>query len=205
MNSENGPGGEHHDLAEVAAAIAGLGEEETKNLKEAARSWVWDFRLDPARHNGDDLFAEAITLTLEGRRRWTRGIHIMAHLIVTMRSIASHWREWVERRNVAGFRVLRQSHFRPRLEDGDVWDPVEAAPSPGSDPERSLIAREEVEGYLRHFAGDPSAMVVIFDGWVEGLSGPEIEERLGLSLKTQRAAVRRVRRYAWKGGGGEGE
>ena len=128
----------------------------------------------------------------------------MAHLIVTMDSIASHRREWVKRRTEGGFSVFRQSDFRPRLEDGEVFDPVEAAPSPEADPERSLIAREEVQGYLRHFADDSPAMVVILEGMGEGLSGPEIEERVGLSRKKQRAAVRRVRRHAWRRGGGEG-
>jgi hypothetical protein len=186
----------HWDLDEVEAAIAGLSDEEKVNLRDAAKATVWNYRLDRAEHGPEDLLTEATSRTLEGRRRWRRSVPLMAHLIMTMKSIASQRRRQAVTRVAAGFRVLRQSEYRHRLEDdGEFFDLLARAPSPEPDPERTLIAKEEVRPFLRHFVGDRAAILVM-TGWKWGMTGPQIQACHNLTPEEFAAAVKRIRRYA---------
>ena len=196
MSSAGRPQGEYQTREEVEAAIAALSDVHRKNLRDAAAAHVWRFRLDRAEHNADDLLAEAITRTLEGRRRKRRPVVLAAHLIKTMESIASDWRRRAATRARSGFLVVRQSEYRRRLEQGgDFVDILRNAPSQEPDVERAMIAREEARAFLRHFVGDRAAILVA-TGKMWKMKGPQICLRFNLTPAEFAAAVKRIDRYA---------
>ena len=194
------PGVEHHSGAEVRTAIAGLRDADRARLTSAARVWVRQFKLDVIHFGVRDLVSEAIARTLAGERQWRRDVGIVLHLIETMKSIASLRRKQALAAASAGFRVERQADLKPPdpplEEDGEeaADDPLAAVPAPDRGLE-SLLARDGIRVFRRHFAGDPPALAVI-DDWMEGWKGPDIQERNGLEHDEFQAAVRRVRRFA---------
>ncbi len=196
MSSTDPPEGVYETREEVEAAIAALSDARKKDLRDAAAAHIWRFRLDRAEHAAEDLLAEAITRTLEGRRRRRRPVALMAHLIKTMESIASDWRRRAAVRVKAGFRVVRQSEYRRRFEHGgDFVDILANAPSQEPDAERTLIAKEELRAFLRHFVDDRAAILVA-TGINRGLTGRQTCARFDLTPEDFAAAVKRIRRYA---------
>jgi hypothetical protein len=66
-------------------------------------------------------------------------------------------------------------------------------PDPVADPERSLIAIQELDAIERLFADDPVVLRII-DGLGEGLTAEQIRAALGLSKTDYDSARRRMRR-----------
>ncbi len=194
---------DHHGRRETRAAIAALDAADMTRLVAAAKTRVRRSRLDAVDLGARDLVADAITGTLRGRRRWCRGVTLIRHLIMTMKSIASQRSKRVMAAKAAGFCVERRAELAPGLlpekdREGNATDLAMMEPSLEPDAER-VIARDEIRMFYRHFANDPAALAVM-DGWKEGVPGPKIQERSGLEFHQYQAAARRVRRFAQRQG-----
>src|SRR5215469_14728475 len=138
---------------EAALALKLVTDMDLLRLKTIARLHARGLPPDVA---WDDLLQEAITRVLTGTRRKPDAVAMVASLAGVMRSLRSeHWR---------------------RVRGGGAVVQQELAP----DPERALIAAQELEAIGRLFADDLVVLRII-TGLAEGLSPEEIRLAFGLS------------------------
>ena len=138
----------------------------------------------PADVSWEDLLQEALTRVLTGARRIPERVAPVAFIAGVMRSLRSeHWRRAgaTERREyaVSGYRAYRARELAPR----------DTAP----DPERSLMAIEELKAIEQLFADDPVVLGII-DALGEGLTAGQIRDRHTLSKTDYDSARKRLRR-----------
>lgn len=166
---------------ETALALKLVTEMDLLRLKTIARLHG---RGLPPDTGWEDLLQEALTRVLTGARRIPEGIAPVAFIAGIMRSLRSeHWR----RVGAAPRRKYAASDYRSYpMQEAALRD---TAP----DPERSLIALEELKAIERLFADDPVALKII-DALGEGLSAEQIRSALGLSKTDYDSARRRMRR-----------
>jgi DNA-directed RNA polymerase specialized sigma24 family protein len=167
---------------QTALALKLVSEMDLLRLKAIARLHA---RGLPPDVGWEDLLQEAITRVLTGARRTPKGVPVVAFLAGIMRSLKSeHWRRSRDReRSRAG--AARDPRGSPKREAALR----EAAP----DPERSLIAMEELKAIERLFADDPVVLGII-DALGEGLTPEQIRARLALSQTDYDSARKRLRR-----------
>lgn len=122
----------------------------------------------------DDLLQEAITRVLTGKRARPEGVPMVAFLAGIMRS-------------------LRTDHLRRNRRTGAEHAESLELLDPGADPERSLIAADELHNIRRLFADDAVALVII-GGLAEGHAAEQIRTTHGISRKEYDAARKRMRR-----------
>lgn len=167
---------------ETLLALKLVGEMDLLRLKTIARLHA---RGLPPDVGWEDLLQEAITRVLTGARRAPAGVPMVALLAGIMRSLRSeHWR-----RVVAGTRGREHAAAEPR--GGVEHEAVLRDMAP--DPERSLIALEELEAITQLFAGDPVVLGII-DALGEGLTAEQIRSRLSLTGTEYDSARKRMRR-----------
>lgn len=128
-----------------------------------------------------DLLQEAFARLLNGSRRCPPNLPIDVFMTGVMRSIrAEHWRRrW----------QLEVSRF---LNGEELSDPA-------PDPERAVVAQQELEAIKALFADDPVATHII-TGLADGLSAEEIREKYGLSSTEYDSARKRMRRALLRDG-----
>ena len=127
---------------------------------------------------------------LEGRRKWKPGSVSMVDLLSgVVRSISSHWAEAFDPETARLESELSDDRQRP--------SPLAAAQSDRPDQERELGAKQELEALLRYFKDD-DIVVLVIEGFREGMTGPQTCEALGISRKDYEAARKRMIRYRGK-------
>lgn len=128
-----------------------------------------------------DLLQEAFARVLNGSRRCPSDVPIDVFMTGVMRSIrAEHWRRrW-------------QVEVSTFLSGEQLSDPA-------PDPERALVAHQELEAIKNLFADDPVATHII-TGLGDGLSADEIRTKYGLSSTEYDSARRRMRRALLRDG-----
>lgn len=132
-----------------------------------------------------DLLQEAFTRVLDGSRRQPEGVSMVTFLAGVMRSIKSeHWRR--ARREAAQSPKLQLGLGAVDTEEGEVCDSV-------ADPERSLIAMQELAVIHQLFAEDAQARAVIA-GLFEGQSPDEICTSCHMSQTDYETTRKRIRR-----------
>ncbi|MFZ1906221.1 MAG: hypothetical protein WAU56_12625 [Steroidobacteraceae bacterium] len=149
----------------------------------------------------EDLLQEALTRVLTGTRTAPEGLSTVAFLAGVMRSLRSeHWRRVAAALGAGGDgrrRAGATSDYRcyPSREAAlrDVGRETAAVPDPVADPERSLIAIQELDAIERLFADDPIVLRII-DALGEGLTAEQIRATLDLSKTDYDSARRRMRR-----------
>ena len=166
---------------ETALALKLVSEMNLLRLKSVARLHA---RGLPPEVGWEDLLQEALTRVLTGARRIPDGIAPVAFIAGVMRSLRSeHWKR---------FGAARRRRSATSSQGGYPGAEVEvrdAAP----DPERSLIAAEQLQAIERLFAGDPVALRII-DALGEGLAAEQIRETLSLTKTEYDSARKRMRR-----------
>ncbi len=166
---------------ETALALKLVSEMSLLRLKTLARLHA---RGLPPDLGWEDLLQEALTRVLTGARRIPEGIAPVAFIAGIMRSLRSeHWKRCGaarRRRNASGSSGMYSARG---IEGPDV------AP----DPERSLIAAEELQAIERLFADDPVALGII-DALGEGLAAGQIRTALSLTKTEYDSARKRIRR-----------
>jgi DNA-directed RNA polymerase specialized sigma24 family protein len=166
----------------TALALELVTEMDLLRLKAIARLYARGLPPDVA---WDDLLQEAITRVLTGKRVRPADVPMVAFLGGVMRS-------------------LRADHIRRARHGGDRNDPLWTDSGreplfelelldPAADPERALIAVEELDKIRQLFADDAIALVII-DGLAEGLAAEQIRARQGISRTDYDSARKRMRR-----------
>ena len=138
-----------------------------------------------------DLLQEAFARVLDGSRTIPPDVPPVAFLAGVMRSIkAEHWRR--RRRATEQQPVLATEYQIVAPETAEACDPQ-------PDPERWLIAAQQLEAIGLLFAQDPMALQII-SGLGDGLTAEEIRRTLGLSKTNYDSARKRMRRTLIRAG-----
>jgi DNA-directed RNA polymerase specialized sigma24 family protein len=181
---------------ESALALKLVTEMDLLRLKTIARLHA---RGLPPDVGWEDLLQEALTRVLSGARRVPAGVAMVAFVAGIMRSLRSeHWRR-IAAGGGAGGGVRRRaqapSEYRSyRTRAAALRDVALAAQAdPAADPERSLIALQELAAIERLFADD-AVVLKIIDGLGEGFTAEQIRAAHGLSKTDYDSARRRMRR-----------
>ena len=138
------------------------------------------------------LLQEALTSTIVGAegtgegRRWNKNVDFIKHLTEAMRSISDHWKTQFDERE-----PFLESEVVTVTGEGEEYSPLAAVPSEDPPAERALLAKEKVRQVFDLFTEDNEAILVL-EGWVEGMTGPEIME-FGLTKQQYEATVKRIR------------
>jgi RNA polymerase sigma-70 factor (ECF subfamily) len=174
--------------AAQALALGLVSKTDLLRLKVIARLHA---RGLPPEYSWSDLLQEAFARVLDGSRRHPEDVLLIPFLAGTMRSIKSeYWR-----------RTRRQAEQRPTWRDarsaaGDTPDePADSAP----DPERTVIAMQELANVDQLFAKDALALQIIA-GLAEQLSPEEICVKYGMSATDYESTRKRMRRLLLREG-----
>lgn len=179
---------EYHDGDDVEKAIHGLSVADHERLRRIAKSYAMGLGHYPHESPAADLLQEAVMRTLEGKRRWRRGVDFIHHLDRTMKSIGHSWRK--RHKSTASLDEERDTPSdlsESGVEPKQVWLVRREV-----GPHKVLSAKEALNVIGCAFRSDSAAAQVI-DGWRMDLTGPEIQELSGMSKKEFDAAVRRIR------------
>ncbi|HEY1899977.1 MAG TPA: hypothetical protein VGG49_09310 [Steroidobacteraceae bacterium] len=138
-----------------------------------------------------DLLQEAFARVLDGSRAIPPHVPTVAFLAGVMRSIkAEHWRR--RRRATQQQPVLATEYQVVAPETAEACDPQ-------PDPERWLIAAQQLEAIGMLFAQDPVALQIIC-GLGDGLTAEEIRRTLGMTKTEYDSARKRMRRALIRAG-----
>ena len=174
-----------HGADEVRQAAEALTRVDLKRLWAVSRVIIGGYHVDRAGRDYDDLVSEAFLRTLDGSRRWKRGVGFLHHLAEVMRSVACDWK-------------LQESRAALWSRSESAMSAAANVPNPGPSAESVAETRDELQHLIGAFSDDAPARAVI-EGWAVGYKSPEIMERHGMSKKEFQTAVRRVRRFAQRG------
>jgi RNA polymerase sigma-70 factor (ECF subfamily) len=168
---------------EQALVLRLVTEMDLLRLKSIARIHA---RGLPPEVSWSDLLQEALARVLNGSRRVPDDVPIEVFLSGVMRSIRTeYWRR--QRRDGRHWRAGQESDDDPAT-PGES-EPADAAP----DPERALLALQQLEAIATLFADDPVALQIIV-GLGDGLSADEIRSACGLTKTEYDSARKRMRR-----------
>lgn len=127
-----------------------------------------------------DLIQEAICRALLGDRHWPRGEPVMACIVQTMKSLASHARDAVRGAHEAEPEVaLTASPAAPIPDEGMVQSDRKSA----------------VDAISAALADDEPAQLVLL-GWTDGLRGKPLRDLVGCDQAALDYAIKRLRRKA---------
>jgi DNA-directed RNA polymerase specialized sigma24 family protein len=174
--------------AAQALALELVTETDLLRLKAIARLRA---RGLPPETSWSDLLQEAFARVLDGSRRKPDGVPMVAFLAGVMRSIkGEHWR-----------RARREARQLPNVlaDLGSVDSQGGELCDPAPNPERILIAMQELAAIDQLFAEDPQARQVIA-GLFEGRSPDEICANYDLSKTEYDSTRKRMRRMLLREG-----
>jgi len=171
-----------------ALALKLVTEMDLLRLKSVARLHA---RGLPPEVGWTDLLQEAFARVLDGSRKPPEGLSMVAFLAGVMRSIRA---QYCRRARRAAARLPQM------LAELDLTGAEDAEPGdPTPDPERSLIAMQQLAEIHRLFVDDPRALQVI-EGLFEGWSPEQIRARYDMSKTEYDSTRRRMRRTLLKEG-----
>jgi hypothetical protein len=165
---------------EIDSAIEALSPRDMGKLLRYAAYRLWPLGRICDGSTANELFAEAIRSTLEGAdglgsgRRWNKEVDFVRYLAWAMRGIEFSWAK------------KRKADIAYECEavtcdlDGDERSPLNDCASDDPNPDRSLIAEEQVERILEGFAHDGKALDVLEGLW-NGMTAQEIMQNYGLT------------------------
>ena len=181
IRSEPAASGEFLDSEGISEALDSLSAENRLKLREIERVALRGTDLSPG-----DLLHEALCAAIMGDRKCPRRVPLMAFIVQTMRSIASHHRE---------------KHLRESADGGTSQETQGAQPMFSGavlDPEQVLIESENTVAAIHDsFDGDEQAQLVIL-GWSEGYRGKELRDFVGVDQTALDYAIKRIRRTMTK-------
>ncbi len=176
--------------AAQALALKLVTEIDLLRLKSIARLYA---RGLPPEFCWTDLLQETFTRVLDGSRKCPDGVPLVVFLAGVMRSIRTE-----HCRRARSF-AARLPYMLADLEPGSGGDLASEANEPSPDPERSLIAMQQLAEIHRLFADDPRAqqiMEALFEGW----SPEEIRAKHDMSKTEYDSTRRRMRRVLLREG-----
>lgn len=146
---------------------------------------------------GEDLVGEATRRAFEDGRKWRfRKISFLVFMFGIVRSIAGDLKRTAEGKLIGASisdQVLGGA-------DEETGDPFPADPAPCLDtPENILVAKQQFAAFQSEFENpDDEEAWCILDCMAENLTGPQIQEKLGISKKTYESACRKIARRVHK-------
>lgn len=168
--------------SETALALNLISRMDLLRLKAIARLHA---RGLPADVSWDDLLQEAFTRVIVGVRRKPPELSMVAFLAGIMRSLRSeHWQR--SRRGPLPAATLRIDHAPDLSREAMLRD---LAP----DPERALMAEEELDAIYRLFANDRVVLLIIV-GLADGRTAAQIRAATKISKTDYDSARKRMRR-----------
>jgi hypothetical protein len=177
---------------EIDQAIEALTLSQLVKLKKYAAWRTRGLGRASLGRDAEVLLQEALTSTIVGAegtgegRRWNKNVDFIKHLTEAMRSISDHWKTQFDERE-----PFLESEVVTVTGEGEEYSPLAAVPSEDPPAERALLAKEKVRQVFDLFTEDNEAILVL-EGWVEGMTGPEIME-FGLTKQQYEATVKRIR------------
>ena len=171
---------------EFQDAFEGLDDKERVGIMATARRYA---RGTGGGQEAEDLLNELIVRVLEGRRRWSTDVPILAFLALGIRSLASGERE--SSRN-----SLPHISLDSCFDDPDLRLHLQTNPHPSAEDEVSAeqergAARSAIEFARRSLVGDPLGLQVL-EGMACDMSPTEMRAAFGISNADLRAATWRV-------------
>ena len=145
--------------------------------------------------SGKDLVREAAKRVFEGSRKWRmQRVRFLPFMFGVIRSIGSD----LARTNSGKLAAASSSDDLLRGDEESRHPPRLDGHSVNLDtPEAIAIAKEQFAGFQSEFENDESAWYVL-ECMAEDLSGPEIQQRLGMSDKEFDAARKKIARRVHK-------
>lgn len=186
---------------DIEAAIEGLTPPNTQRMRRVCRDWLFVLRhYGGCRDTVDDLLQSAIIKVLDGTRRWNKTkVDFVGLVVGIIQSDASHTLERYTR-SVANMESIPESDLVKVTEEVDNCNPLDNIAVNPKSPEEELIDREIkqekvdlVGRVLVLFEDDEEASEVLLYR-LDGLTGPEIKKRMGLSTKEYATVDQRIRR-----------
>ncbi len=189
---------QHVSEKEINTALSNLSDEDWSRLVVYARRRLRLIGRLTAGQNDQDIIQTAIVKTLSGERVWPKHkVGIVGHLMGIIRSETSHM---VERYKTT---VHNEPHLQSELVTGEgdsKFDPMEQVTVSALDPRftNSQFNHESdvddlMTALLKFLKDDPKALDVL-DHLRDGMSGPEIQLKMGISAKEYATIHRRITR-----------
>lgn len=168
---------DHASPAEVALAVAALGDADFARLGQIARLRARGL----VGVDWQDLLHDAVQRAMDGTRRWPSHVPFTVFLREIIRSLASEaWRRQVREK-------------RPAFDAGDDNEALHQVPGDLPDPECLAIEQDLVRRVETLFADDMVAFELL-KALADELSPKEIQERLGITSVEYDSTRRRIRR-----------
>lgn len=188
---------EYYSVQEVTEFLENLDGVTLARLQAIAGTYAASL---PALTAGD-LLQEAFSRTLDGRRSWPKSVDAPRYFEMTVSSIRNSHLKSLRRKD---------EHARTVLEwdlsgaadgfEGDRPGIVEAAVDISSDPASLALADDLVDQIEKHFSNETDMLMV--EAIIDGLSGKETMELLGIDERAYGTLNRRIRRQLRKVLGG---
>jgi RNA polymerase sigma-70 factor (ECF subfamily) len=167
---------------ETALACNLVSEMDLLRLKSVARLYA---RGLPPAVAWDDLLQESLTRVLAGARKRPVDVPMVAFVAGIMKSLRANYLRRA-RAGADSSEAMRLDDARDELRGLELRDPA-------PDPERALIAADELDAIKRLFTDDPVALQIIA-GLAEGLEAEQIRVRERISRTDYDSARKRMRR-----------
>lgn len=177
---------------ETISAWKALSAEDKTKLEVYATLQAWMRRKYAPGISGEDLLQEAWKRVFEGKRRWRmRNVEFLPFMFGVIGGIGSD----LTRTNSGKLSAASLSEGALRNEDdsSEQESPLDRYASNTDTPEAIAIAKEQFAGFHSTFEDDETAWYVL-ECIAEGLSGPEIQRRLGMSHNEFEAARKKIAR-----------
>jgi len=164
----------HYAVAEAREAIVRLTSGEKTKLLTVAKVYA---KRSRSRYDYEELFSEAATRILEGKRPWPRSQMFLNFFCGVMKSIADSWR------------TVRRGYVEQKWDDTEV-EAHQMKESPTYDAEESF---ELFQQFLRLFDDDKLAQDLLTRR-LQGYSGEEAWMPLGITKTRYESTLKKIER-----------
>ncbi len=172
---------QHFSTAEAAKALRRIGGADLLRLQRVAQ-----FRASGIPHvEWEDLLHTAIERVIGGTRKWPKNIPLVQFTAGVLRSLASEC--WAQHSRLKDVGVSHESDV------SSTHSVIDSAASAISNPERELLAKEELGRIEEMFIDDEAALSIVM-AKAEGYSPSDIQETFDMSETEYASALRRIRR-----------
>ncbi len=172
-------------VAEVRAAVEALTDADLLRLEKVAAFRANSLLGLGLGISGDDLLQEAIARSItegDGQRRWRKGISLVKHLMAVMRNLTSNARD-----------ALSNYRIGALASDDEDGSSTATDTSHEPTPEVAAAIRQQLAAIGERFVDDDRVGLVI-EGLATGMTGPQIQEDLGITQREFETAMKRLRR-----------
>jgi DNA-directed RNA polymerase specialized sigma24 family protein len=176
---------------EVSKAIAELTTADLRKLQSFAGFRIAALGRLSRGQDYEDLLAEAMAATLDGRRSWRKNaVTFVNHLMAVMRSTSDNWATRGDQKEVV------EAELYGATQEQDEPDDLLGAIEPTNvDQEERLNEKKAIEALEASVSDDPLASEVL-SALQLGLKGQELKDFLEITEEQLRAATRKIGRHA---------